>query len=90
LRRRTRFAAEASGARRRPPVDADGGAAAWAWPCAASLSQPTFLPEDYPADFSFFFDTTGRRTCYIAPERFYLVDSADQAPKQVRPHSPLL
>ena len=23
------------------------------------------------ADFSFFFDTGGRRRCYIAPERFY-------------------
>lgn len=28
------------------------------------------LPEDNPADFSYFFDTSGRRTCYLAPERF--------------------
>lgn len=33
--------------------------------------KPTRLPLDDPSDFSFFFDTTGRRTCYIAPERFY-------------------
>ncbi|CAG8616831.1 6412_t:CDS:2, partial [Diversispora eburnea] len=26
---------------------------------------------DNPADFSFFFDTSSRRTCYLAPERFY-------------------
>ena len=28
------------------------------------------LPDDNPADFSYFFDTSGRRTCYVAPERF--------------------
>ncbi|KAG6334162.1 hypothetical protein ID866_4928 [Astraeus odoratus] len=33
--------------------------------------KPTRLPLDDPSDFSFFFDTTGRRTCYVAPERFY-------------------
>ncbi|KAH3745776.1 Serine/threonine-protein kinase ppk19 [Pelomyxa schiedti] len=33
--------------------------------------KPVYLPEDNPADFSFFFDNMGRRTCYIAPERFY-------------------
>lgn len=27
--------------------------------------------QDNPADFSFFFDTSSRRTCYVAPERFY-------------------
>ncbi len=29
------------------------------------------LPDDNPADFSYYFDTSGRRTCYVAPERFY-------------------
>ncbi|MCO5613378.1 hypothetical protein L7F22_067654 [Adiantum nelumboides] len=33
--------------------------------------KPTFLPVDNPADFSFFFDTGGRRRCYVAPERFF-------------------
>lgn len=26
--------------------------------------------QDNPADFSYFFDTSRRRVCYIAPERF--------------------
>ena len=29
------------------------------------------------ADFSFFFDTGGRRRCYIAPERLYTSDTPD-------------
>ena len=28
------------------------------------------LFQDNPSDFSYFFDTSRRRTCYIAPERF--------------------
>lgn len=36
----------------------------------SSSFKPTFLPEDNPADFSFYFDISGRRTCYLAPERF--------------------
>ncbi|KAJ5783237.1 hypothetical protein N7457_005011 [Penicillium paradoxum] len=46
---------------------------AWNWLYLSDFSssfKPTFLPEDNPADFSFFFDTSGRRTCYLAPERF--------------------
>ena len=43
----------------------------WLYLCDFSSSfKPTYLPEDNPADFSFFFDTSGRRTCYLAPERF--------------------
>ncbi|KAJ3412367.1 Serine/threonine-protein kinase [Chytridiales sp. JEL 0842] len=42
----------------------------WAYLCDFSAYKPTFLPEDNPADFSFFFDTSSRRTCYLAPERF--------------------
>lgn len=41
----------------------------------AASFKPTYLPLDDPADFSFFFDTSGRRTCYVAPERFYEADS---------------
>lgn len=37
----------------------------------ATTYKPTYLPLDDPADFAFFFDTAGRRTCYVAPERFY-------------------
>jgi phosphoinositide-3-kinase regulatory subunit 4 len=41
----------------------------------SSAFKPIFLPLDDPSDFSFFFDTSSRRTCYIAPERFYAADS---------------
>lgn len=43
----------------------------WAFLVDYAFYKPTYLPEDNPADFSFFFDTSHRRTCYIAPERFY-------------------
>jgi phosphoinositide-3-kinase regulatory subunit 4 len=45
----------------------------WNWLYLTDFSssfKPTQLPEDNPADFSFYFDTSGRRTCYLAPERF--------------------
>lgn len=37
----------------------------------SSSFKPLPLPLDDPSDFSFFFDTSARRTCYLAPERFY-------------------
>jgi phosphoinositide-3-kinase regulatory subunit 4 len=45
----------------------------WNWIYLTDFAsyKPTYLPLDDPSDFSFFFDTSGRRTCYIAPERFY-------------------
>ncbi|KAJ9669604.1 Serine/threonine-protein kinase [Coniosporium apollinis] len=45
----------------------------WNWLYLADFSssfKPIYLPEDNPADFSFYFDASGRRTCYVAPERF--------------------
>ena len=44
----------------------------WNWILLTDFAsfKPTFLPEDNPAEFSYFFDTSRRRTCYIAPERF--------------------
>nr|XP_018916322.1 PREDICTED: phosphoinositide 3-kinase regulatory subunit 4 [Bemisia tabaci] len=44
----------------------------WHWVLLSDFAsyKPTFLPDDNPADFSYFFDTSRRRTCYIAPERF--------------------
>ncbi|PHH75357.1 hypothetical protein CDD80_2454 [Ophiocordyceps camponoti-rufipedis] len=48
----------------------------WNWLYLTDFSsafKPILLPDDNPADFSYFFDTSGRRTCYIAPERFYVV-----------------
>ena len=32
--------------------------------------KPATLPQDDPADFSYFFDSSSRRSCYLAPERF--------------------
>lgn len=32
--------------------------------------KPTYLPEDNPGEFFFYFDTSQRRNCYLAPERF--------------------
>ncbi|PSN62239.1 phosphoinositide 3-kinase regulatory subunit 4 [Corynespora cassiicola Philippines] len=46
----------------------------WNWLYLTDFSssyKPAHLPEDNPADFSFYFDMSGRRTCYLAPERFY-------------------
>lgn len=37
----------------------------------ASAFKPTHLPLDDPTEFSFFYDSSGRRTCYLAPERFH-------------------
>ncbi|KAH8894114.1 ARM repeat-containing protein [Thozetella sp. PMI_491] len=45
----------------------------WNWLYLTDFSssyKPVMLPEDNPSDFSYFFDTSGRRTCYLAPERF--------------------
>lgn len=49
----------------------------WNWVYLSDFAsfKPTYLPLDDPSDFSFFFDTSGRRTCYIAPERFYTAAS---------------
>ncbi len=44
----------------------------WNWVLLADLAsfKPVCIPVDNPADFNYFFDTSRRRTCYIAPERF--------------------
>ncbi len=52
----------------------------WNWVYVTDFAtsyKPTYLPLNDPADFAFYFDTSGRRTCYVAPERFY--DTHDQA-----------
>ncbi|GAB6018579.1 General transcription factor II-I repeat domain-containing protein 1 [Chamberlinius hualienensis] len=56
----------------------------WNWIMLTDFAsfKPTYLPEDNPADFSYYFDTSRRRTCYIAPERFvrsFSSDSSDAA-----------
>lgn len=54
----------------------------WNWLYLTDFSssfKKTYLPEDNPADFSYFFDTSGRRTCYLAPERFLGAGEKDDA-----------
>jgi phosphoinositide-3-kinase, regulatory subunit 4 len=46
----------------------------WNWLYLSDFSspfKPVLLPDDNPGDFSYYFDTSGRRTCYLAPERFF-------------------
>lgn len=43
----------------------------WLYLADFASFKPTYIPYDDPSDFSFFFDTGGRRLCYLAPERFY-------------------
>lgn len=54
----------------------------WNWILLSDFAsfKPTYLPEDNPADYSFFFDTSRRRTCYIAPERFVKSASGESKP----------
>ncbi|KAF4125238.1 phosphoinositide-3-kinase, regulatory subunit 4 [Geosmithia morbida] len=57
----------------------------WNWLYLTDFSsafKPVMLPDDNPGDFSYFFDTSGRRTCYIAPERFYDASAAAAAQNQ--------
>ncbi|CAI5760553.1 unnamed protein product [Candida verbasci] len=46
----------------------------WNWIYLTDFSniiKPVYIPEDNPNQFSFYFDSSDRRVCYIAPERFY-------------------
>ncbi|XP_055523812.1 phosphoinositide 3-kinase regulatory subunit 4 [Wyeomyia smithii] len=56
----------------------------WNWILLSDFAsfKPTYLPEDNPADYSFFFDTSRRRTCYIAPERFVKSTSGENIPQK--------
>ncbi|KAJ1915194.1 Serine/threonine-protein kinase [Mycoemilia scoparia] len=49
----------------------------WNWVYLSDYApyKPTYLPADDPANFAYFFDTSARRICYVAPERFYDPDS---------------
>ena len=44
----------------------------WGWVVLTDFAsfKPTYLPADEPAPFHYFFATSGRRCCYLAPERF--------------------
>lgn len=45
----------------------------WNWLVLTDFGtfKPANLPDDDPTDFQFYFDTMGRSSCYIAPERFF-------------------
>jgi len=48
------------------------------WVVLTDFSQhtkPVLLPDDNPSEFVFYFDSSDRRSCYVAPERFYLKKS---------------
>ncbi|TQN71355.1 Serine/threonine-protein kinase VPS15 [Colletotrichum shisoi] len=52
----------------------------WNWLYLSDFSapfKPILLPDDNPGDFSYYFDTSGRRTCYVAPERFVAADEVN-------------
>ncbi|PAV76065.1 hypothetical protein WR25_02868 [Diploscapter pachys] len=42
----------------------------WLQICDFAPFKPSFLPHDNPSSFNFFFDTSRRQSCYLAPERF--------------------
>ncbi|KAH3677232.1 hypothetical protein WICMUC_001813 [Wickerhamomyces mucosus] len=48
----------------------------WNWLLLSDFApfKPAYLPEDNPGIFSFYFDTSQRRSCYLAPERFITQD----------------
>ncbi|VDM17326.1 unnamed protein product [Hydatigera taeniaeformis] len=45
---------------------------AWGWLLLADPApfKSTLLPADNPSEFTYFFDSSRRRVCYLAPERF--------------------
>ncbi|TIB65191.1 hypothetical protein E3P78_00691 [Wallemia ichthyophaga] len=47
----------------------------WVYLTDFASVKPSHLPLDDPSDFSLYFDTSARRTCYLAPERFFDNDS---------------
>ena len=53
----------------------------WGWLYVSDFApfKPVLLPEDDPADFSYFFDAGSRRRCYLAPERFCSRAAAEAA-----------
>lgn len=50
----------------------------------ASHLKPAYLPEDNPGEFLFYFDTSKRRICYLAPERFDSRSTNDSSGKYTK------
>ncbi|ODV90948.1 hypothetical protein CANCADRAFT_2665 [Tortispora caseinolytica NRRL Y-17796] len=49
----------------------------WNWVFLTDIAsfKPAYLPDNDPADFLFFYDVSQRHICYLAPERFYSLES---------------
>eukprot|EP00760_Papus_ankaliazontas_P010766 PhM_4_TR1443/c0_g1_i1/m.63226/K08333/PIK3R4, VPS15; phosphoinositide-3-kinase, regulatory subunit 4 len=43
----------------------------WVYITDIAPFKPTFIPANNPADFTYYFDTSEERYCFLAPERFY-------------------
>ena len=52
----------------------------WHWVLLTDIAsfKPSIVPENNPAEFNFFLDTSRRCSCYIVPERFLDSRQADQ------------
>ncbi|CAH8557711.1 unnamed protein product [Heterobilharzia americana] len=50
----------------------------WGWVLLADPApfKPVWLPSDNPSEFTHFFDSSRRRVCYLAPERFVEVQNS--------------
>lgn len=61
----------------------------WNWLVLTDFApyKPTYLPDDDPTDFHYYFDASDRRRCAIAPERFCAV--ADSRTNNAEPLSDL-
>jgi phosphoinositide-3-kinase regulatory subunit 4 len=49
--------------------------------------KPSYIPDDDPTDFQFYFDSMARHKCYIAPERFSRQDLKGQAARNINSKS---
>ncbi|SSD59796.1 related to Serine/threonine-protein kinase VPS15 [Saccharomycodes ludwigii] len=57
----------------------------WGWVVLTDFSnhiKPVYIPEDNPNEYSFYFDISQRRICYLAPERFDNKFSDSTLPKE--------
>jgi len=52
----------------------------WNWVLLTDFAsyKPAYIPEDNPAAFAYFYGISGRRICYLAPERFYNPNKSKQ------------
>ncbi|CAI2736932.1 unnamed protein product [Dicrocoelium dendriticum] len=71
----------------------------WGWTLLADPApfKPCWLPVDNPSEFTHYFDSSRRRVCYLAPERFVECKESqpfeiphEKAPLEIDPHGPIL